>query len=562
MNYRIICVLSLLPSMFQNGPTTMNFDSLDCLLQNEKIIFEGFETKHLSTNEELSNEIEEEDEDVIIQLKLDYEYNAPSSTIAENASSETVDNFLQTRRNNGKTYHSQRNLNFVNENDLFDYDNLYYSKYAPFVEFTIPSTELTENNFAALNTFLNNDFVSLIYVESITALEKEQQMYSEMVSLDVYEYVRDEVYTGVGVNVGVLEPNIIDEDHANFTNTTTIVRREWYYSETEDDHTTQVASIIAGTGGIAPDATILSVELSGTPNSEIDWLLDHSVHIVNMSYGDSNPNGKYASDSAYMDYICFNYFVTFIGAAGNEGVDGNVGNPGLGYNVITTGACYFASNNSICNFSSAQVVSGPDAKPTIVAPGHQVTITNFSGGYNGTSYSAAFVSGCVALLMEYNAQLKTCPQKVMALITANAIPASGSSYANGFSDYTGAGEFNFDNIIDNFNNASIITNSSTTLTWTTNHVAIPAGQTVRVSLAWLAYSTGSTSSLKLTNYSLKVKDTSGEILAVSDYTNNNIEFIEYTSTRTYTSQVVFYIQTTGTKQISTDESLCISYRVY
>lgn len=565
MNYGIICLLALMPSLIQNS-TSNHTNVLDenYILNHEKVVFEGFETRYLSTDDQLVDVVEEETGEIIIQLKLDYDYTVSSPVgISENASSETVDNFLKTRRNNGKLYHSQRNLNFVNSNNLFNFENLYYSKYAPFVEFTISASELTANNFSFLSQFIEDTLVDKIYVESSTALAKDQQMYSEMVSLDVYEYVRDETFTGEGINVGVLEPSIIDEDHINFTNTTTIVRREWYYIETEGEHTTQVASIIAGTGGIAPKATILSVELSGTPNSEIDWLLDHDVHLVNMSYGDNNPNGKYASDSAYMDYICYKYLVTFIGSAGNAGLNGNIGNPGLGYNVITVGACYSSTNdNSVCGFSSAQVVSGP-VKPTIVAPGYNVGINNFYTDNQGSSYSTAFVSGCVALMMEFRSQLKAFPQKVMALIAAGAIDTLGGNYTNGLDSYGGAGEFNFNNIVENYSNSLLLANSETgSYTWTTPHVSIPAGKTIRICMAWLAYSTGSTSSLKVTNYSLKLKDTSGEILATSDYAKNNLEFIEYTSTRTYNSQAVFYIQTTGSKVISTDEKICIAYRVY
>ena len=98
-----------------------------------------------------------------------------------------------------------------------------------------------------------------------------------------------------------------------------------------------MAGIIAGNNSIAPKCKILSVELFGNPVSEIDWLLNRNVNVINMSYGEGNPSGNYNSSSAYMDYIVSTYKVTIVAASGNE--PQNVTNPGLGYNVITVGAC-------------------------------------------------------------------------------------------------------------------------------------------------------------------------------------------------------------------------------
>ncbi|CCZ85511.1 peptidase S8/S53 subtilisin kexin sedolisin [Firmicutes bacterium CAG:631] len=136
--------------------------------------------------------------------------------------------------------------------------------------------------------------------------------------------------------IGILDLGIADEDHSNFNNIDLTVRNEWYYIETVTEHATTVASVIAK---MCPDAKLLSVELSGNAVSEIDWMLDRNVNIINMSFGEKNPTGNYNSESAYVDYIVNTYKVTIISSSGNEGLDtGYITNPALGYNVITVGA--------------------------------------------------------------------------------------------------------------------------------------------------------------------------------------------------------------------------------
>ena len=77
-----------------------------------------------------------------------------------------------------------------------------------------------------------------------------------------------------------------------------------------------IASIMAK---MCPDAKLLSVELSGNAVSEIDWMLDRNVNVINLSYGNDNPTGNYDSNSAYMDYIVNTYKVTIVAAVGNNG---------------------------------------------------------------------------------------------------------------------------------------------------------------------------------------------------------------------------------------------------
>lgn len=367
---------------------------------------------------------------------------------------------------------------------------------------------------------------------------------------------------GNGINVGVLEAGgIIDKSHPNIAGSNFKIRKEWYYIETVSDHATQVASIIGGNNGIAPASNILSVELSGGASSEVDWLLDNDVNIINMSYGDSTPTGQYSSKSAYMDYISVNQWVTFVGSSGNEGREtGYVLNPGLGYNVVSVGATS-STGKTIADYSSYKVAKGSH-KPNLVAPSG-FKIPNYDSNSYGTSFSAPYVSGCIALLMEEYSMLKLYPEAVNSILSSSATTMSNYSdkFSSGLNDKVGAGlidlltAFEVKNTTYNFTN-----NNTSSGVVRTRQVYLEEGQTIKSSLYWMLNSTNSTSN-SLTDYDLRLYGPSGNSSLISAYsTQSNLEVIEYKVKESgyYTLSVYQY----GDRGTGSKDWMSLSYNIF
>jgi subtilase family protein len=160
-------------------------------------------------------------------------------------------------------------------------------------------------------------------------------------------------------------------------------------------HGTMVAGLVHLT---APTATIMPVKAftaDGTSTvalvvRAIYYAVDNGARVINMSFSiaDSSPELLKAINYATSRRV------TCVASAGNLGVE-TVVYPAAYRNVVSV-----ASTN---NLDQRSVFSNyGDADVTIAAPGEGLT-TTFPGGHfanvSGTSFSAAFVSGAVALMI-------------------------------------------------------------------------------------------------------------------------------------------------------------------
>ena len=334
--------------------------------------------------------------------------------------------------------------------------------------------------------------------------------------------------TGTGIKVGVLEPGLVDEDAACFSIGQVTTHIQDTPLESVKEHSTYMAGYIAGSDGIASDAEIYSSYLWGSPSEEIDWLLDNGVHIINMSYGDANPTGEYASDSAYIDMIVNNYKITMVGAAGNVGASSAlVSNPALAYNVIGVGS---GTNGGYPDTYSSYIEYSGGPKPTLLAKGNGVALASLGGGNAGTSVSCAVVSGIIALLMEEYPILKQRPELVISTLVASAYQPEGAVVLdNGLSEVAGAGLIRYDQFHHAYiDNSYISTNIGVLQTFIfSKTMFLSQNEMHKFCIAWTAYTNGSTSSLKLTNYDLYLYDSDGNLVASSCSTDSNIELIQY-----------------------------------
>lgn len=511
-------------------------------VNNNKIHFENNFMKQLSLED---NESKNE---TSILLKLNYDILLPEFDESEEL---LTNENRKNEINKLKKFYTEKNNEIVGNLDLSNYENVYVSSYSPFISL---NTNWNNNSYDALEYLAENDNIQDIYVTKNDETKNNFYPSKRVVGLNNYIYNNDPNYTGEGIVVGILETGIADVKHESLKNTDIEVRDEWYYVETVSNHTTMMAAMIAGVEGVAPKAKVLSVELFGDPVSEIDWLLERNVNVINMSFGEKNPEGKYNSFSAYIDFVVNTYKVTVVASAGNEGNGTkNVANPGLGYNVLTIGACGYDSGLAE-KFSSSNVVEGP-RKPTIVAPGADYALEGFSDRHNGTSFSCALTTGCVALLMQRDPLMRLHPERVISMFTSTAVRANKRLFNAGLDNRTGAGTLNFDNIVKSYKNHYLcgisVEDRGTTFT-----VNAEINQTVRIAIAWLAKANGNVDKTIMTDYDLYIYDKDGTLVTKQETNSDCLELAEFTapSTGRYTAKIVE--KSTGR---DFDQSVSVSY---
>ena len=521
---------------------------------SDKIVFENFEVSPMSISSENTNQPTDK-----VEIKVLCDYENFNYDFAANAN-KSVEQQRSEIFAQGKAYHTQKNQQIINQIDTDDMDGLYVSTYSPYFTYESTLEEVTANNYEQLNDLASYSYIEKIYVSP--EHEYEPMLEEATEAIGVADYIDTGILTGEDIVIGILETGIADEDHTNFNNIDLTVRNEWYYIETVTEHATMVASIIAK---MCPDAKLLSVELSGNAVSEIDWMLDRNVNVINLSYGDETPTGNYDSDSAYMDYIINTYKVTIVAAVGNEGLmSGNVANPALGYNVIGVGACGL-NNTFATSFSSYKVNNGPD-KPNIVAPGMNIEVTPFIEKLEGTSFSSPIVASCVALLMEERTDLTIHPEYVLALMMNNG-DRNDEGNTMGLDEYVGAGQINFGKMMTYINNIIPITNNSESVYLTrTFNVVLLHNQTIRATAAWLSKANGNANGTSCTDYDLaliyKNNSTNEEYVMIhSVQTYDPNESFTFTLTSEY-PEGVYTLRFKQSSDLVQEDYAALCYKIY
>lgn len=223
------------------------------------------------------------------------------------------------------------------------------------------------------------------------------------------------------------------------------------------NHETYCAGIVAGSKGIAPDATIYTVAAhKQDPNIEpfdcIEEMVERGVSVINVSWGMYHTS-NYCSNCKFFDSLVNNYNVTVICSTGNNS-ENNVLCPSSAYNTIAVnGYCHenpvtHETENVLNNY--AYMHGNGCLKPDIVAPSLN----------NGTSTSAPLVTGMIAMLFEYKPSLKAYPEVVKTIVMASCHEKCSKLYINnsnisnfnetmesGLTDRQGAGIPNFYNMI-------------------------------------------------------------------------------------------------------------------
>jgi subtilisin family serine protease len=187
-------------------------------------------------------------------------------------------------------------------------------------------------------------------------------------------------------------------------------------------HGTAIASLIAAHGklmGSAPDAKILAVR-AFDPNDagaegttfnilkSLDWAAVQGARVINMSFaGPADPAIHRSLEAARKKGI------VLVAAAGNAGAKSPPLYPAADPNVIAVTAT--DADDKLFEQSNR------GRHITVAAPGAQILVAIPDNGYevsSGTSYSAAEVSGIVALMLQRKPDLT--PDKIKAILRATA----------------------------------------------------------------------------------------------------------------------------------------------
>ena len=461
-----------------------------------------------------------------------------------------------------KNYHTLKNREIIANVKVGDYESMYISTLTPFVEYTFTLWQFEKNKDTILKTFEEFDKISKIYV-----MYTSEDTYVDSTGgitriAGAKTDCNTGAYTGDGITVGILEPGIIDVDHSNMQGKNITVHNQSFFIEQESVHATQVASIIGGAYGIAPDVDFLTSAINGGISEELDWLVDHGADIINMSFNESNPTGNYNSYSAYVDYLTRVYNQIFIISAGNTSNSNyNVGNPGLAQNAVTVGA--IDSSYEWCEFS-CYTSNGP-TKPNILVKGSYIGIVDMMehGIVDGTSYSAAGATGMMAMLLEKYPALINKPQKVLSLMSANAKRHSDLYYYdmdNNYDEFMGAGEFNYLNMKNNYGNSFDIVNSIDAASGIIYRYefTLDAGETMQAAIAWLSYADENDSSCETTDYDIKLLY-NNLIVSYGCSLVDNVEMVNFTAEYDNSECAILIVQT-STRAMQT-ETVSFSYNI-
>ncbi len=225
---------------------------------------------------------------------------------------------------------------------------------------------------------------------------------------------------GGGIKIAVIDSGI-DEAHAELSGSVAENYNALASPMAPHSHGTAVAGLIAAHGkllGAAPHAKILGVRAFDPAGATaqgttfailkgLDWAAAQGARIINMSFaGPNDPAIHRALEAAFRKGI------VLIAAAGNAGAKSAPLYPAADVNVIA--------------------VSGTDADDklleasnrgnhiAVTAPGAQLLVATPSGYEfsSGTSYSAAAISGVVALMLERRGELT--PREVRGILQSTA----------------------------------------------------------------------------------------------------------------------------------------------
>lgn len=486
-------------------------------VNEEKILQEEGSYKAFSITSNDENALVSTSDNMILEIKI------------KAVLPEADENDLDQKKETYKNYFQTLNQNAFNLFGITGYLDHYISIYSPFVEYTFSKDVFNQIKQSLLTRLSNLEIVDKIYIRDEPNYRKPELRIA-LQRCGALQTIQQGYYNGRFIKIGIVEPGMMDVNSSFLDSSHCVCYNESNYTERITTHATYMAAIIGGINGICPQSTLYGADLHGTPNQELDFMIQNNVNVINMSFGEANPTGVYGADSCYMDFVVKNYKIIIVASSGNaEGTNSNVGNPGLGYNVITVGSV--EDNGTRSSFSSYNVVSGAP-KPTVMMYGDNIMLPNSSTIITGTSASCAIVAGVVGLILNRFPTLLYHPQVLTAILMATASDSGHSySYQSGvnLSDEVGAGIVSFERFEEAYSNAFDGRNTYSTIYTSIyeRRMNLVAGKYLQAAICWYADANGELGGTHFTNYELYLYDELDAIMCFSLSETSCVEFIHY-----------------------------------
>jgi hypothetical protein len=376
-------------------------------------------------------------------------------------------------------------------------------------------------------------------------------------------------WKGAGIDVAILENNGVDpaNPYLNVSG--------WFNAGTPnpDNHVQGtsgcVASQLATRLGTAPQVSLYSANAASYGDADItaaaDWCVSNDRDIVSMSFGGSYA-GVLQYKDRYFDYVTRTYIDSFVASAGNSANDAgstdHVGSPASAWNVIAVGS--FKDNDTsswtgdaMSTFSDYNNPASGVEKPNLSAVGELVDTlgsspTWLTDDYAGTSFSAPFTSGGLAITMSRDSSAILYPAAAMAAMMATAWHnIEGATRSSGI-DGAGGLHVRAASLCANANRVHGLVytpasfSSATSTGYATYAINLTAGQKTRIVIAWNSKANSAyTTDVMDADLDLRVYQgagVAGSLKGSSISVSNNFETVEFTPavTGTHTLKITRY----------------------
>jgi len=372
----------------------------------------------------LSENRDEAEKDPAAHAVRAYMESSKEGRLAEQA---MVDELIMTRRNVSTERYAEKSAKALEALSISSESLGFVSRYAPMVIANLTKLEIERAAKVDMVTQLSLFEEMGLELQSVIDPKESATTIAQMVTRSGIAKAKNQTgLTGAGVKVGMVEYHIPNVAHPELEHANLIP-----CIGASNVHPTNIARIIVGQYGVAPNATLYALSISGPGlYYDLEELMDEGVTVVNVSFGSGrSQNEWYTGHEQWLDHLIANNSLVLVVAAGNLGlnaVESNryIYNPGMAYNALTVGSYNDLSNDVdsddvLCDTSSYYSLGGC-SKPDIVANGIYSQETFGVGHSYGTSFAAPVVVGVVTLMMELKPALAIHPQAVKSIILASA----------------------------------------------------------------------------------------------------------------------------------------------